>query len=126
MGVPRHSSALRATLPGPGTRSARGFARVSQVNVPGDEYTGRRRQISLLSLVLVNFLLAGERRQLSVRQLMAAPYLRIVILHVAILGGAFAITLLGQPLLMLLLLVLLKLALDVQLHLREHRAIARA
>jgi len=75
---------------------------------------------------VVNFLLAGERRHLSVRQLMAAPYLRIVILHVAILGGAFAITLFGQPLLMLLLLVLLKLALDVQLHLREHRAIARA
>ncbi len=75
---------------------------------------------------VVNFLLGGERERMSVRQLMAAPYLRIVILHVAILGGAFAVMTLGQPLLMLLLLVLLKMALDVQLHLREHRAIARA
>ena len=73
---------------------------------------------------LLNFLLAGERENSSIKALMAAPYGRIVILHVAIILGAFAVMALGQPLALLLILVALKLALDVTLHLREHRRLA--
>ena len=73
---------------------------------------------------LGNFLWGRERDELSLKQLMSAPYGRIMILHVAILLGGFAVMALGQPVAMLAVLVLLKLALDVALHLREHRALA--
>ena len=72
-----------------------------------------------LSFVL-NFWLGGEREALTVRQLMAQPYSRIVILHVAVLLGGIAVVALGQPLGMLLVLVLIKVGVDVVLHLREH------
>ena len=72
-----------------------------------------------LSFVL-NFWLGGEREALTVRQLMAQPYSRIVILHVAVLLGGLAVVALGQPLGMLLVLVLIKVGVDVVLHLREH------
>ncbi len=69
----------------------------------------------------VNFMRGPEREQLTQRQLMGAPYGRIVVLHIAIIFGGFAVMALGQPLLMLVVLVLLKLGLDIKLHLREHR-----
>lgn len=70
---------------------------------------------------VLNFLLAGERDELSLQQLMSAPYSRIVVLHIAIIFGGMAVMALGQPVAMLVVLVLLKLAVDVALHLREHR-----
>lgn len=73
---------------------------------------------------MVNFLFGRERDELGLKQLMTAPYGRIVLLHVAILLGGFAVMSLGQPVAMLVVLVLLKLGLDVRLHLREHRALA--
>ena len=76
-----------------------------------------------MSFVL-NFLLGGERDELSLKQLMAAPYGRIMILHIAIIFGGVGVMALGQPVAMLVILVLLKLVLDVKLHLREHRRTA--
>lgn len=70
---------------------------------------------------VANFLVGGERERASINQLMAAPYGRIIVMHVAVLVGGFGVVALGQPLPMLLALVLLKLAVDVQLHRREHR-----
>ena len=73
-----------------------------------------------------NFLLAGERYRVSIGDLMSAPYRRIVALHVAIIAGGFGIVALGQPLVLLLALVVLKTAIDIKLHQREHaRAAAR-
>ncbi len=71
-----------------------------------------------------NFLLGGERGKQGLNALMMAPYGRIVALHVAILAGGFAVMALGQPVAMLLVLVLLKMGMDIALHLREHRRIA--
>ena len=73
---------------------------------------------------LLNFLLGGERDRLGVSQLMAAPYGRIVILHVTIIAGAFATLALGQPILLLVILIALKISVDVAMHLREHGKIA--
>lgn len=73
---------------------------------------------------VANFLLGGEREKTTMSQLMTAPYGRIVILHVAIILGGVGIMALGQPVAMLLILVLLKTGLDVKLHLREHRKYA--
>ncbi len=75
---------------------------------------------------LSNFLFGRERDQTTVGDLMTAPYGRIVILHIAIILGGIAVMAMGQPLFMLLVLVLAKLALDVKLHLREHEKVAAA
>lgn len=69
----------------------------------------------------MNYFRGGEYHEQNVKSLMMAPYKRIVVLHVAILGGGFGVMALGSPLPLLILLVMLKLALDVWLHLREHR-----
>jgi hypothetical protein len=74
--------------------------------------------------LLVNFLLAGEYRRITLGALMGAPYGRIMILHFTIILGAFATMALGQPLALLLVLVVLKTGLDVVMHLREHRGLA--
>lgn len=75
---------------------------------------------------VLNFLLGPERDEVSLNQLMSAPYGRIVVLHVAIIAGGIAVIAMGQPLGMLIVLVLLKLGLDVSFHLREHKSLARA
>ena len=68
-----------------------------------------------------NYLARGEYRQSTVPALMFQPYGRIVVLHVAILGGAFLILSLGSRVWMLVILVVGKTILDIALHLAEHR-----
>ena len=68
-----------------------------------------------------NFLFGGEREVLTIGKLMSQPYKRIVILHVAILAGGVPVLLLGSPDAPLTILVILKIVLDVSLHVREHR-----
>ena len=73
---------------------------------------------------VANFLLGGERHKLTARQAMFEPYGRIVLLHVAILLGGWAALALGQPAIMLVALIALKIGMDVVLHQREHRRLA--
>ncbi len=73
---------------------------------------------------VLNYLRSGEYRQARVEALMQAPYGRVVVLHVAILGGGFLIMGLGSPVWALALLVFLKIGLDVRAHLRERRRFA--
>lgn len=73
-----------------------------------------------------NFFIAGERYRIGINKLMSAPYSRIMILHVTIIAGGFAVMALGQDMPMLLMLVALKLALDITLHRREHQRLAGA
>jgi hypothetical protein len=68
-----------------------------------------------------NYLWRGEFRRASVSDLMEQPYHRVVLLHVVILAGGFAVAALGSPLWALLPLVAIKIALDVRAHLKEHR-----
>lgn len=70
---------------------------------------------------VLNYLRSGEYRQARLEALMQAPYGRVVVLHVAILGGGFLILGLGSPVWALALLVFLKIGLDVRAHLRERR-----
>jgi hypothetical protein len=69
---------------------------------------------------LVNYLGSGEYRTQTAAAQVFAPYGRLVVLHVTIVLGAFAIAFLGAPILLLVILVVLKTALDLRLHLREH------
>lgn len=71
-----------------------------------------------------NFLLGGERDRATIARLMNAPYQRIVVLHVAIIAGGFGVMALDEPLVLLLVLVALKLAMDIALHRRERQRYA--
>lgn len=74
-----------------------------------------------VSLVQTWFL-GGEREGVSPADLMKRPYARVAVLHVTLIAGGFALTILGAPVLALVLLVALKIAVDVVAHAREHRA----
>jgi len=71
---------------------------------------------------VVNFIGAGEWRDAEMPALMKQPYARVIVLHLVILGGAAAVQALGEPMVALVLLVVLKMALDVVAHRREHLA----
>lgn len=68
-----------------------------------------------------NFLGNEEYRDMTWQDLMIAPYRRVVVLHVVtVVGGIFA-GLLGDPVILLALLVLLKIGVDVAAHISEHQ-----
>ena len=69
---------------------------------------------------LWNYLYRGEFRRAQLTRLMAQPYGRVVVLHVAIIFGGFAATMLGSPLWALIVLLGLKIALDLRAHVNEH------
>ncbi len=64
-----------------------------------------------------NYLLSGAYRETLAHIQMFAPYPRIVVLHLVIIFGAFAIQKFGSPLWMLALLVVGKTVLDLGMHL---------
>lgn len=70
---------------------------------------------------LHNYLAGGEYRTAQLQQLMAQPYARVVVLHIAILAGGFAAKAMGAPMVALLILVALKTAVDLRAHLAERR-----
>ena len=66
-----------------------------------------------------NYILKGEYKKARPSVLMTRPYGRVVVLHLAILGGGFLAFFLGSPAWILVLLVLLKSGLDLKAHLKE-------
>lgn len=74
----------------------------------------------------VNFIRDQEYLNVSPDQQMFRPYGRVVVLHVTILGGGFLAAYLGTPLASLVLLVVLKTAIDLRAHLKEHQEARRA
>lgn len=67
-----------------------------------------------------NFVAGGEWRRKSAMDLMGEPYGRVVVLHLAILFGGLAVQFLGNPLPLLVLLVIGKTVLDLAFHRRAH------
>ena len=104
---------------GAGFPGAEMFWRVAQENYLGWAILGLAvsRGISFVTNYLVN----GEYQRASLPQLMQQPYGRIVVLHLAILGGGFLVMALHSPLMGLLLLVALKIALDLRGHFAERK-----
>ena len=89
----------------------------------------RLPQVLLIALLLflshgVSFLVnyVGRKEYLDTTPMkqMFQPYGRLIILHVTIIIGAFLVIGLGQPVLLVALLVLLKTIVDLFFHLREH------
>jgi hypothetical protein len=75
---------------------------------------------------LLLFLGQREYRHTTVRELMRAPYRRIVVMHIAVIAGGFLVVRLGSPLGLLFALVALKTGMDIMLHNRSHRRSAAA
>lgn len=87
---------------------------------------------ALLALVIshgisfyTNFLGLKEYVGRNVSEQMGEPYKRVVVLHVTIIFGAWAIMLLRSPIAALALLVGLKMAVDLRAHRREHAGAGR-
>ena len=81
--------------------------------------------ISHAASFVINYIRKGEYKQAKLGELMQQPYSRVVLLHVTILLGGFLVMFLGSPIYALLLLVLLKMYIDIQAHLREHNKFQR-
>ena len=71
-----------------------------------------------------NYLGSGERKYTSLSVEMAAPYPRMLALHVAIVFGGFAVKAMGQPVFLLIILVVAKTVADWKLHLKAHEKAA--
>jgi hypothetical protein len=69
---------------------------------------------------VTNYIGRGEYLRTTAPSRMAAVYGRVVVLHLAILFGGFAIAALGAPIWILVILVIGKTLLDLRLHEREH------
>lgn len=67
-----------------------------------------------------HYLLGGESAVADASNEMSRPYPRMIVLHVAIIFGAFAVQALGAPVALLLILVVGKTLLDLKLHRRAH------
>jgi hypothetical protein len=73
-----------------------------------------------------NYLMSGEYRNASPQALMAQPYARVMVLHFAILVGGFGAVALGSPAVALVVLIVLKTAIDLRAHLAERRKLGMA
>lgn len=82
--------------------------------------------LSHLVSYVVHFLVGGERNRLDAGALFFAPYKRIMIMHVTILAGGFALVLLRGPIVLVALVVVLKTIVDAFAHVREHTALDSA
>ena len=76
--------------------------------------------ISHVFSLFSNYFARREYAEQTTRTLMAAPYRRIIVLHLAILFGGWGTVLLGSPLPLLIILIVGKTLLDLRMHLREH------
>lgn len=67
---------------------------------------------------LTNYVLNGAYRSAGAPMIMMQPYGRVVVLHLAILGGGFLVMFFGMPVVGLALLIALKIGLDVLAHVK--------
>ena len=70
---------------------------------------------------LLNYIGRGEYLTASPSGQMGASTARVVVLHLTIIFGSFVVAFIGSPVGALMVLVVLKTAFDLGLHLREHR-----
>ncbi len=71
-----------------------------------------------------NYLWLGEFRNAALPMLMQQPYSRVVVMHLTILASGFLMGMLGSPAVGLVLLVVLKTAMDLRAHVREREKLA--
>jgi hypothetical protein len=72
-----------------------------------------------------NYIFKREYASANLGKLMASPYGRVAVMHIAILAGGFFAMTVGSPAVLLAVLVVLKAVLDVKLHHHSHRKAAK-
>jgi len=72
---------------------------------------------------VVNFLIKGEYAMIKPDAIMFQPYPRMAVMHVSLIIGGFGVAAMGSPLPILFVLVGIKTAIDVALHLGEHKRV---
>ena len=109
-------------------RSTEGFAGVGQVSSSALAGTAAQLIWAFLALAashgvsfVQNFLRKKEYASTTLQRQMAQPYVRIVVLHVAIIAAAFPVMLFQSPAPLLVILICGKILLDLVLHKRSHR-----
>jgi hypothetical protein len=70
---------------------------------------------------VANYVLREEYEQQTLKEVMSAPYGRVVVLHLTILSGGFLLVALGSPFYGRVILLGLKIVFDAWAHYREHR-----
>ncbi len=68
---------------------------------------------------ILNYIVKGEYKRAILGELMVQPYARIMIMHVSIIFGAFLTMVLGNPIGLLLILIVLKTTIDAFAHIKE-------
>ncbi len=111
-------------IAGPGGQPGDPFVGFPGVDVPVFAFGVVGLAISHGVSFWMNYIGRGEYKTLSPADVMTQPYGRLVIMHMTILLGAFVSIFFGTPLGSLLVLVVLKTALDLAFHLRQHREVA--
>jgi len=91
---------------------------------------GPQMKIAILALFVshgvsfvYNYLLKGEYAIYKPQELMNKPYGRVVVMHIAIIGGGFLVMSVGSPVALLLGLVVCKTIFDVNMHIRSHKKV---
>ncbi len=77
--------------------------------------------VSHLASLLLNYFGRGEYKRVSPASQMFLPYVRVFVLHLTIVLGAFLVIGFGQPKALVALLVLFKTVFDLGLHLSERK-----
>jgi hypothetical protein len=80
--------------------------------------------ISHVVSYFVNFIGHGEYKNVSAPELFFHPYKRVIVLHMVIISGGFAVQAFGAPILALILLVVIKSVVDLIIHMWEHRTLS--
>jgi len=68
-----------------------------------------------------HYLCRGEYKTARLETLMGQPYARLVLMHIAIIAGAFVSGAIGSPAGLLVMLVVVKTIIDIKMYLRQHR-----
>ncbi len=68
-----------------------------------------------------NYLGRKEYEQADIGKLFSAPYSRIIVMHITIIGGAFLVSITGLPSSLIIIFIALKAGVDIDAHLKEHR-----
>ena len=75
--------------------------------------------VSHLLSFFLNFMSRGEYQRTNFGQLMRRPYGRMMALHISVIAGGFLVVVLGDPVWMLLVLIVVKIVIDLRMHERE-------
>lgn len=70
---------------------------------------------------IFNYWRSGEYQKKNTQDLMTDPYQRVIVLHLVIIAGGFAVLALKSPVPLVILLVLVKIIIDVKLHQKSHQ-----